>query len=123
MDAIARTEKDRRQAASVLMDAIARTGKGRRQAVSQMQAVFRDALSQAAKEGKAGRVAFASQIKMAVAGIKETVSDLLNGVSADLEGAHKAWSGNGPAAREAEGDRQGTEEPSAKDRKTRKARK
>ena len=112
-----------RESRGTLMDAIARTAKDRRQTVSQMQSMFRHALNEAAKGGKEGRVAFASQIKTAVAGIKETVSDLLNGVSADLEGAHKAWSGIGSVEREAEGDPQGTEERSAKGRKTRKARK
>ena len=117
-----------RESRGTLMDAIARTAKDRRQTVSQMQSMFRHALNEAARGGKEGRVAFASQIKTAVAGIKETVSDLLNGVSTDLEGAHKAWLGIGPAEREAEGsrqegDQQGTEEHSAKGRKTRKARK
>ena len=121
-----------RESRGALMDAIAHTAKDRRQAVSQMRAVFRDALSRAAKEGKAGRVPFASEIRTAVAGIKETVSDLLSGVSTDIEGARKAWLGLGPFEHKAEGGHMQAEPQqtgekfeahSAKARKTKKAKK
>jgi len=83
-----------RESREELLNALARASKDRGREVAHMLAGFRDALARVAKEGKANRVVFASNIRNAVTRLVKWVSDLRRGLAADIEGARKAWFGS-----------------------------
>ena len=77
-----------RGARKELMKDLARGTKDLKDAVSGMQAGFRNAHADMARETKAERVGF-------VSGLEKTVFDMRKNFATDLAGAHRAWFGKG----------------------------
>ena len=71
-----------------LIKELARVAKDRRNVVAGMRAGFRNAHAEMARNSRAERVAFLSDLKKVVFGMRKEFAD-------DLAGAHKAWFGKG----------------------------
>jgi len=72
---------------SLLME-LARMAKDRKNTVAGMRTGFRNAHAEMARSSRAERVAFLSDLKKVVFGMRKEFAD-------DLAGAHKAWFGKG----------------------------
>lgn len=81
-----------RRARVAMKKGLACSTQDRRAAVSQMQAGFANAHGEMARQSKASRSAFVSNLKRAVAGKRREFRD-------DLAGARRAWLGSLPAQR------------------------
>ena len=71
-----------------LVKELARVAKDRKNAVAGMRADFRDAHAEMARNSRAERETFISNLRKAVFGMRKEFTD-------DLAGAHRAWFGKG----------------------------